>query len=536
VVVGVPTGLLAFLLVLVCLASSARASDRVYWANDSSPNRISFANLDGSGGGNLSTAGATAGQPRGVALDVAAGRVYWTNPVNNRISFANLDGSGGGGDLNTLGATVNRPNAAAVYPAAGRIYWANEVGDRISFANLDNSGGGDLTTTGATVDVPIGPMVDPGSGRIYWGNANPINVLSFANLDGSGGGNLNTAGATVDNPHGVALDPAAGRIYWANVGLNERISYTNLDGSGGGDLNTTGATVNVPVGVAIDPSARRIYWANRAGNRISFANLDGSGGGDLNTPGATLSGSRSPVLLKAPSGAGAPAITGGPSTGSVLTCSQGSWAPDQLGSWLYRTPQRLSYSWTRNGATIPGADTNTHTATTAGDYRCTVTATNPAGSTTQTSPPHAIAQPSPPSAGSPSAGSASRTRTSTAKPAFGPKTLITLIVAARRIRGSGPIKVVIRNENGFRVSGKLSAKTNKRVSASRGRRAVITGKAFEVGAEARRIVALKLTKPLRRLFKRTRKLSLRLAAKVKDPAGNTRILRKNVSLRLKKTA
>jgi DNA-binding beta-propeller fold protein YncE len=511
--IGLAAGFVAFLLVLACLASSARASDRVYWANDSSPNRISFANLDGSGGGNLSTAGATGGQPRGVALDVAAGRVYWTNPVNNRISFANLDGSGGGGDLNTLGATVNRPNAAAVYPAAGRIYWANELGDRISFANLDNSGGGDLITTGATVDVPIGPIVDPGSGRIYWGNANPVNVLSFANLDGSGGGNVNTAGATVDNPHGVALDPAAGRIYWANIGLNARISYANLDGSGGGNLNTTGATVNVPVGVAIDPSARRIYWANHAGNRISFANLDGSGGGDLNTPGATLSGSRSPVLLQTPRGAGAPAVTGGPSAGSVLTCSQGSWAPDQLGSWLYRAPQRLSYSWTRNGANIPGADANTHTASAGGDYRCTVTATNPAGSSTQTSPPHAVAP-----------------------PAFGAKTLVRMSLAARRIAARGPIRVVVRNGNGFQVSGKLSAHTNKRVSASRPRRLVIRGKAFVVGAGAKERVVLKLSKPLRRLFKRRRKLSLRLSAKVKDPAGNTRTLRKNVSLRLKKTA
>jgi hypothetical protein len=465
--IGLAAGFVAFLLVLACLASSARASDRVYWANDSSPNRISFANLDGSGGGNLSTAGATGGQPRGVALDVAAGRVYWTNPVNNRISFANLDGSGGGGDLNTLGATVNRPNAAAVYPAAGRIYWANELGDRISFANLDNSGGGDLITTGATVDVPIGPIVDPGSGRIYWGNANPVNVLSFANLDGSGGGNL----------------------------------------------NTTGATVNVPVGVAIDPSARRIYWANHAGNRISFANLDGSGGGDLNTPGATLSGSRSPVLLQTPRGAGAPAVTGGPSAGSVLTCSQGSWAPDQLGSWLYRAPQRLSYSWTRNGANIPGADANTHTASAGGDYRCTVTATNPAGSSTQTSPPHAVAP-----------------------PAFGAKTLVRMSLAARRIAARGPIRVVVRNGNGFQVSGKLSAHTNKRVSASRPRRLVIRGKAFVVGAGAKERVVLKLSKPLRRLFKRRRKLSLRLSAKVKDPAGNTRTLRKNVSLRLKKTA
>jgi hypothetical protein len=505
----------------------------VYWANDGSPNRISYANLDGSGGGDLSTAGASGGQPRGVAIDVAAGRVYWTKPGNSpgdgRISFANLDGSGGGGDLNTTGGTVNRPNSAAVNPAAGRIYWANELGDRISFANLNNSGGGDLITTGATLDVPIGPVVDPSSGRIYWGNANPVNVISFANLDGSGGGDLNTTGATVANPHGMALDPVAGRIYWANIAAgNQRISYTNLNGTGGGDLNTTGATVNTPVGVAIDPSARRIFWANRDGNKISFANLDGSDGGDLSTPGATLQGSRSPVLLQAPSGAGTPAITGGSGAGSALTCSQGSWAADLLGSWLYRAPQRFAYSWTRNGADIPLASGNTYSAPAGGDYRCTVTASNPAGSSSQTSAAHAV---SPPAGSSPQTSAAHAVSPpavsapavsppAVSPPAFGAKTLVTMSVAARRIPGRGPIKVVVRNGNGFPVAGKLSAQTTKRVS-------------FVLGAEAKETVTLKLSKNLRRLLERKRKLSVRLAAKVKDPARNTRISRKNISLRLK---
>ena len=239
------------------------------------------------------------------------------------------------------------------------------------------------------MNVPIGPAVDPGSGRIYWGNANPENKISYANLDGSGGADLNTAGATVNNPHGVAIDPVANRIYWANVFVGV-ISYANLNGTGGGNLNTSGATVSNPVGMAIDPSARKIYWGNEAGNKISFANLDGSGGGDLSTTGATLNGSRSPALLKAPGGSGVPAIAGGSTAGSVLTCSQGSWSPDLLGSFLYRVPQSFAYSWTLNGADIPGASANTYTASATGDYRCTVTASNPAGSASQTSAAHAV--------------------------------------------------------------------------------------------------------------------------------------------------
>jgi hypothetical protein len=54
-----------------------------------------------------------------------------------------------------------------------------------------------------------------------------------------------------------------------------------------------------------------------------------------------------------------------------------------------------------------------------------------------------------------------------------------------------------------------------------------------VGADARKRVTLKLSKPLKRSLKRKRKLSFLLVMKVRDPAGNTRTLRKNVSLRLK---
>jgi hypothetical protein len=53
-----------------------------------------------------------------------------------------------------------------------------------------------------------------------------------------------------------------------------------------------------------------------------------------------------------------------------------------------------------------------------------------------------------------------------------------------------------------------------------------------VGADARKRVTLKLSKPLQRLLRRDRKLSLILVLKVRDPARDTRTLMKRVSLRL----
>jgi hypothetical protein len=49
------------------IAPAASAGDSVYWSNANPGKRISFANLDGSGGGDLTTTGATVNAPTGVA-------------------------------------------------------------------------------------------------------------------------------------------------------------------------------------------------------------------------------------------------------------------------------------------------------------------------------------------------------------------------------------------------------------------------------------------------------------------------------------
>jgi hypothetical protein len=510
-----PRGLLTALLAsLLCLAAPARAGDRIYWADRTGGMvpPVAFANLDGSGGADLVTTGATPGYAEGLTIDAAAGRVYWANGGAAKISFAKLDSSGGGGDLVTTGATVNGPNGLSIDPLGGRIYWANGSINKISFAALNGSGGGDLNTTGATVSSPLGTTVDPASGRTYWANNGGSVAIAFANLNGSGGGDLNTTGATVSSPWGLALDVAAGRVYWANSGGNDKISFAKLDGSGGGDLATPGATVNSPAGPAIDSAANRIYWANNNTGKISFASLDGSGGGDLNTTG-TSAGAGNPnfvALLKSPAGAGAPGITGPSVPGSLLFCSQGSWAPDLLGSFLYRAPQSFAFQWTLDGAEIPGATATSLVADTVGTYRCVVTASNVAGSASQTSDGHVVALPT-----------------------FGARTLVSLRLASRRIPAEGPIRVRVRNRNGFAIRGRLSGRTARKVNASARRVVKLRAKRFRVRAVSRKTVKLALPRPLRQLLSSKGKLRLRLTAKVRDPAGVTRTVRKRVSLRLK---
>jgi len=379
--------LLAGVLLGLCCAPAAQAASQVYWGNyGGSPATISYADLGGTGGGDVNTVGATVEEPLGLAIDASAGRVYWANDAAPQISFASLAG-GGGADLNTTGVAANPLAGIAVDPAGGRLYWGNVSPDAISFANLDGGGAGYLGISGTTVERPIGVAVDPAAGKIYWSNDEPANRISVANLDGSGARDLDTGAANVERPFGVAVD--GGRIYWANWN-SSTISFANLDGSGGGDLTITGTEVDRPSGIAIDPAAGRIYWTSYTTNKISYANLDGSGGGDLIPPGATVEGPAFPVLLEPPVGNGLPEVAGGSAPSASLSCTRGSWAPDLLASFLYRAPQSFSYQWSRDGSELTGGTASTLPADAVGNYQCRVTATNHAGSATQLSARHGI--------------------------------------------------------------------------------------------------------------------------------------------------
>lgn len=371
---------------VLAFVAQARA-DIVYWGNQA-PNRISFAALDGSSSGDLNTSGAVVTTPDGTALDPAHGRIYWANG-SGKISFANLDGSGGGGTLNTGGATITDPVGLALDPIAGRVYWANEEDDfnAIGYANLDGSGGGNLNTAGATLDEPAGVAVDPAAGRIYWTNDGPSRAgISFARLDGSGGGDLTLFSSTGSATGAVAVDPLNQRAWWTNQ-KGSKVEFIGLNGSGRGSL-TTSATVASPVGLALDPGAQRVYWANASTltNKISFANFDGSAPGDVNPGTATVQVPVFPVLLKPPAATGAPMVAGGSTAKSKLTCSGAQWAGDLNPAQLYQAPSSVAYAWTFNGRKVKGAKSATLRADGQGRYRCTATATNPAGSATQTSP------------------------------------------------------------------------------------------------------------------------------------------------------
>jgi DNA-binding beta-propeller fold protein YncE len=135
---------------------------RLYWGNSltSETSSISFANANNTGGGgNLDLTGATPPESiSGLAVDPVGGRLYLADQEAGALSYANLDGSGGG-DIDLTGAFVLEPYGLALDPTLGKLYWGNydqgseEREGAIGFANVGGGGGG--------IDIATAPTAGP---------------------------------------------------------------------------------------------------------------------------------------------------------------------------------------------------------------------------------------------------------------------------------------------------------------------------------------------------------------------------------------
>ena len=237
--------------------------------------------------------------PDGVAVDVVAGHVYWTNmgspPVNDgSIERIDLDGS----NRVTIvppGGTYT-PKQLHLDTAGRKLYWGDREGMRVMRCDLDGSNLETLVQTGYGDDDRrdetrhcVGVAVDPVGRHLYWTQKGPsdagLGMILRAGLD------LPAGNTTVDRsdievlfkglpePIDLEIDHTTRMLYWTDRGDPPRgntVSRTPLDAPVGGwepEILTTHLMEGI--GIALDPDGDRMFVTDLTGT-IYVAGLDGS--------------------------------------------------------------------------------------------------------------------------------------------------------------------------------------------------------------------------------------------------------------------
>ena len=126
--------------VAMCALSTVMASttfgQKIYWTRSCGNNQIVRSNLDGSCVEVLVEGASCA---TGLALDIAAQKMYWAEASHNRIRRANLDGT----EIEIILGSEDAicPGVITLDLAHGKIYWSRDCPgvNQIQRANLDGS-------------------------------------------------------------------------------------------------------------------------------------------------------------------------------------------------------------------------------------------------------------------------------------------------------------------------------------------------------------------------------------------------------------
>jgi DNA-binding beta-propeller fold protein YncE len=239
--------------------------------------------------------------PDGLAVDVAAGHLYWTNMGNPKandgtIFRSDLDGRNlttiiaPGGTFTPKQVQIDKPN--------GKLYWCDREGMRVMRANLDGSNIETLVDTSRGDPRPgadpnkwcVGVAVDADAGKLYWtqkgGDNSGEGSILRANVDIPRGQtptdrtDIELLYDKLPEPIDLDLDLKSRLLYWTDRGDPPRgntVSRAPLDAPQGGRPPPEIVFSNLMegIGLALDPKHGRMFITDFAGSVYS-ANLDGS--------------------------------------------------------------------------------------------------------------------------------------------------------------------------------------------------------------------------------------------------------------------
>jgi hypothetical protein len=225
----------------------------------------------------------------------ATGRLFALEVSTSRIHSMDPDGS----DKKTIVTHCRLPDGIAVDVEAGHIYWTN-MGSSVSVddgsierADIDGKNRKVIVPQGVTF-TPKQLHLDKINGKLYWCDREGMRVMR-ANLDGSHVETLVEAGrGDADRRDqnrwcvGITVDPVRQHIYWTQKGPDNgeqgRVLRAGIEIPKGetavnrSDIEVFFDHLPEPIDLELDLKNRIIYWTDRGdpprGNTVNRASID----------------------------------------------------------------------------------------------------------------------------------------------------------------------------------------------------------------------------------------------------------------------
>jgi sugar lactone lactonase YvrE len=224
----------------------------------------------------------------------AVARLFVIELSGGRIHSMSTDGS----DRTVLVSDCRLPDGIAVDVGAGHIYWTNmgvpNLNDgSIERADLDGKNRRVIVPQGATF-TPKQIQLDKKNGKLYWCDREGMRVMR-SNLDGSEIETLVEAGrGDADRRDqtrwcvGITIDPVRKQIYWTQKGPDNgdqgRLFRAGMEIPKGetaarrSDIEVFFDGLPEPIDLELDLKNRVLYWTDRGdpprGNTVNRASID----------------------------------------------------------------------------------------------------------------------------------------------------------------------------------------------------------------------------------------------------------------------
>jgi hypothetical protein len=236
--------------------------------------------------------------PDGIAVDVPAGHIYWTNmgvPNLNDGSIERADLDGGNRRVIVSPGSTFTPKQIQLDKKSGKLYWCDREGMRVMRSNVDGSQIETLVETGRgdadrgdQTRWCVGITIDRERKQMYWTQKGPDNGeqgrLLRAGLDiprGETAVNRSDIEVFFDHlpePIDLELDVKNRVLYWTDRGDPPRGNTVNRASI---DAKPPAPEIVVThlmegIGIALDVPHDRMFVTDFAGS-IYSARLDGSG-------------------------------------------------------------------------------------------------------------------------------------------------------------------------------------------------------------------------------------------------------------------